>query len=46
MLDRLAQVGLDEGWLYRSREDAVARGILDAGQNPETGAWLLTRRQL
>ena len=34
MLDRLAQVGLDEGWLYRSREDAVARGILDAGKNP------------
>ena len=34
MLDRLAEVGLDEGWLYKSREDAVARGILDASKNP------------
>ena len=34
MLDRLADVGLKEGWLYRSREDAVARGILDASKNP------------
>ena len=34
MLDRLAKLGTDQGWLYKSREDAVARGILDTGKNP------------
>ena len=33
-LDKLAKLGIDEGWLYKSREDAVARGILDSGKNP------------
>ena len=27
-LDKLAKLGIDEGWLYKSREEAVARGIL------------------
>ena len=34
MLDKLAKLGVDEGWLYKSREDAIARGILDSGKNP------------
>ena len=33
-LDKLADLGLSEGWLYRSREDAIARGVLDTGKNP------------
>tara|TARA_R100000654_G_scaffold500_6_gene1893 strand:- start:1893 stop:6062 length:4170 start_codon:yes stop_codon:yes gene_type:complete len=33
-LDKLADLGIKEGWLYRSREDAIARGVLDAGKSP------------
>ena len=29
-LDKLAKVGLDEGWLYRSEADAVAKNAFDA----------------
>ena len=34
MLDRLAKVGQDEGWLFKSREAGIAKGILDVGDNP------------
>ena len=34
MLDKLAKLGVDEGWLYKTREDAIARGVLDAGKSP------------
>ena len=34
MLDRLAKVGQDEGWLFKNPEAAVGKGILDVGDNP------------
>ena len=34
MLDRLAKVGQDEGWLFKSRDAGIGRGILDVGDNP------------
>ena len=34
MIDRLAKVGREEGWLYGSREEGIRRGILDVGDNP------------
>ena len=34
MLDRLAKVGQAEGWLFKSREAGLAKGILDVGNNP------------
>ena len=34
MLDKLAKLGQDEGWLFKSREAGLAKGILDAGNNP------------
>ena len=32
--DKLAETGLKEGWLFRSREAAVGRGIGDVGTKP------------
>jgi hypothetical protein len=32
--DKLAKVGLDEGWLFKTREDAIGRGIADVGLKP------------
>ena len=34
MLDRLADVGQKEGWLFKSREAGIAKGIMDVGDNP------------
>ena len=34
MIDRLARLGKEEGWLYGSREEGIRRGILDVGDNP------------
>ena len=32
--DKLAETGLKEGWLFRSREAATGAGILDVGTKP------------
>ena len=34
MLDRLADVGQKEGWLFKSREAGIGKGILDVSDNP------------
>ena len=34
MIDRLAKLGREEGWLYGSREEGIRRGVLDVGDNP------------
>ena len=32
-LDKLARIGLDEGWLYKSESDAIAKNAFDASKD-------------
>ncbi len=34
LMDRIAALGIKEGWLFKSREAGIGRGILDVGDKP------------